>query len=159
MICATLCGFVAFNNLHCEFIADSVQPLWLRLLMNLEFLHLCLTRTKFLLWRKLLLPDTDVILHSSDWRDFRVLKWFVIESSPRLDKLIQATSVPPVVAVPAGTETPLPIVHMSESGAPFICSSVEQTMELPSVAQKYEMSYILAHIRGSIAWQVPYICS
>jgi hypothetical protein len=38
---------------------------------------------------------------------------------------------------------------------PVLPPSVEETMELLSVAQKYEMNYILIHIRGSIALQDP----
>jgi hypothetical protein len=111
-------------------------------------------------------PDADIILRSSDSSDFRVLKSFIIRSSPILDKLIQTSSDLP--AVSAGTDTPLPIVRMPESGAilqnlltfilpvpPVLPPGVEETMELLSVAQKYEMSHILIHIRGSIALQDP----
>jgi hypothetical protein len=112
-------------------------------------------------------PDADIILRSGDERDFRVLKSFVIKSSPVLNKLIQATSASPSSAPPDNT-TSLPVVHMPES-AVILCSlltfvlpmppalppSVEETMELLSVAQKYEMNHILVHIRGSIALQDP----
>jgi hypothetical protein len=112
-------------------------------------------------------PDADIILRSSDSRDFRVLKLFIIKSSPVLDKLIQATSDFPSAAIPAST-TSLPVVHMSESAAilhslltfvlpvpPILPPSVEETMELLSVAQKYEISHILVHIRGVIALRDP----
>ena len=113
-------------------------------------------------------PDADIILRSSDSRDFRVLKSFIIKSSPILDKLIQTSSDLPADAVSAGTDTPLPIVRMPESGAilqslltfilpvpPVLPPGVEGTMELLPVAQKYEMGHILIHIRGSIALQDP----
>jgi hypothetical protein len=113
-------------------------------------------------------PDVDIILRSSDSRDFRVLKLFIIKSSPVLDKLIQATSDLPATTIPTDTETPLPVVHLSESGAilhnlltfmlpvpPVLPPSVEKTLELLSVAQKYEMSHVLVHIRGSISLQNP----
>jgi hypothetical protein len=113
-------------------------------------------------------PDADIILRSSDARDFRVLKLYIIKRSPVLDKLIQATSDLPATTSPTGTETSLPIVHMAESGAilcslltfilpvqPILPPSVKETMKLLSVAQKYEMSHILVYIRGVIALQDP----
>ena len=113
-------------------------------------------------------PDADIILRSSDSCDFRVLKSFIVKSSPILDKLIQTSSDLPAAAVSTGTDIPLPIVRMPESGAilqnllsfilpvpPVLPPGVEETMELLSVAQKYEMSHILIHIRGSIALQDP----
>jgi hypothetical protein len=113
-------------------------------------------------------PDADIILRSSDSRDFRVLKLLIIKSSPVLDKLIKATPDLPAATVPADTETPLPVVRISETGdllhnlltfilpvPPVLPSTVEKTLELLSVAQKYEMAHILIHIRGSIALQDP----
>lgn len=94
-------------------------------------------------------PDADIILRSSDSRDFRVLKLYIIKRSPVLDKLIQATSDLPTTTDLSGTDTPLPIVHMHESAAilhslltfilpvpPVLPPSVEETMKLLSVAQK-----------------------
>jgi len=113
-------------------------------------------------------PDADISLRSSDSRDFRVPKLFIIKSSPVLKKLIQAVSDLPVVALPANTGTPLPVVHMSESGAilhslltfilpmpPVLPATVEETIELLSAAKRYKMSHILVHIRGSVALQHP----
>ena len=113
-------------------------------------------------------PDADIILRSSDSRDFRVLKLYIIKRSPVIDKLIQATSDLPETAASTSTETSLPIVHMTESGAilyslltfilpmsPVLPSSVKDTMKLLSVAQKYEMSHILVYIRGVIALRDP----
>ena len=113
-------------------------------------------------------PDADIILRSSDSRDFRVLKSFIVKSSPVLDKLIKTSSDLPASTVSTDTDTPLPIVHMPENGAilrslltfilpvpPVLPPGAEETVELLSVAQKYEMSHILIHIRGSIALQDP----
>ena len=113
-------------------------------------------------------PDADIILRSSDSRDFRVLKLYIIKRSPVLDKLIQATSDLPTTTDLSGTDTPLPIVHMHESAAilhslltfilpvpPVLPPSVEETMKLLSVAQKYEMGHVLIYIRGIIALQDP----
>jgi hypothetical protein len=112
-------------------------------------------------------PDADIILRSSNSRDFRVLKLFITKSSPVLDKLIQHASYSAVSAPPASTIS-LPVIQMSESGAilcslltfvlpmpPVLPPSVEETLELLSVAQKYEMIHVLAHIRGSISLQHP----
>ena len=112
-------------------------------------------------------PDADIILRSSNSRDFPVLKLFITKSSPVLDKLIQTASDSAVSTLPANA-MPLPVINMSESGAilyslltfilpmpPVLPPSVEETLELLSVAQKYEMSHVLAHIRGSISLRDP----
>jgi hypothetical protein len=112
-------------------------------------------------------PDADIIIRSSNSRDFRVLKLFITKSSPVLDRLIQTASDSTVSALPAST-IPLPVIHMSENGTilcslltfvlpmpPILPPSVEETLELLSVAQKYEMNHVLAHIRGSISLQDP----
>ena len=112
-------------------------------------------------------PDADIILRSSDSRVFRVLKLFITKNSPVLDRLIQTASDSAVSALPAST-VPLPVIHMSESGTiiyslltfvlpmpPILPPSVEETLELLSVAQKYEMNHVMAHIRGSISLQDP----
>ena len=112
-------------------------------------------------------PDADIILRSSNSRDFRVLKLFITKSSPILDRLIQTASDSAVSALPASTKS-LPVINMSESGAilyslltfvfpmpSVLPPSVEETLELLSVAQKYEMNHILAHIRGSISLRDP----
>ena len=113
-------------------------------------------------------PDADIILRSCDSRDFRILELYIIKRSPVLDKLIQAIPDLPVSNVSTGFEIPLPIVHMPERGVilyslltfilpvpPVLPPSAEETMELLSVAQKYEMNHIMAHIRGIISLQDP----
>jgi BTB/POZ domain len=107
-------------------------------------------------------PDADIILRSCDSQEFRVLKLYIIKSSPVLKRLIQKASIPPDAV------TPLPIVKMSDSGSilsslltfifpmsPALPKSVEETIELLSTAQKYQMSSILNHIRGTISLQDP----
>ena len=106
-------------------------------------------------------PDADIVLRSSDSLDFRLPKLFITKSSSVLNRRIQAAS-----GLSAGT--PLPVVHLSESGgilynlltfvlplSPALPSTLENTMELLSVAQKYEMIHVLVHIRGSIALKNP----
>jgi hypothetical protein len=116
-------------------------------------------------------PDADIILRSSNSRDFRVLKLFITKSSPVLDRLIKTASDSAVSGLAAST-IPLPVIYMSESGAilyslltfvlpmpSVLPPSVEETLELLSVAQKYEMNHVMAHIRGSVSLQDPPLIS
>jgi hypothetical protein len=114
-------------------------------------------------------PDADIILRSCDAQDFRVLRLYIIKSSPVLKGLIQAvTSNPSDVAVIPDARAPLPLVEMSDRGtilaylltfilpmSPTLPPTIQEIMELLSVAQKYEMSYVLTHIRGSISLRDP----
>jgi hypothetical protein len=110
-------------------------------------------------------PDADFILRSCDSRDFRVSKLHIINSSPVLSELINKESNPSDTAHAEGS---LPAVQLPESGvilnnlltflfpiSPVLPSTIEETMELGSVAQKYQMGSALAHIRGGIARQDP----
>jgi hypothetical protein len=112
-------------------------------------------------------PDADITLRSSDNFDFRVQKLFIVKSSPVLNGIIQAASGNSEVALRGAREHP-PVVQIPERGAtlynlftfllpmvPVLPSTVEETMELLSVAQKYEMSHVLMHIRGSISLNDP----
>ena len=112
-------------------------------------------------------PDADITLRSSDNFDFRVQKLFIVKSSPVLNGIIQAASSNSEVALRGAREHP-PVVQSPERGAtlynlctfllpmaPVLPSTVEETMELLSVAQKYEMSHVLVHIRGSISLNYP----
>ena len=114
-------------------------------------------------------PDADVVLRSHDSQTFRVLKLYIIKSSSVLAKLVQDAS--DSAAGDANSEkaqTPLPEVQLSESSTtltnlltfvfpltPVLPSTLEEKMELLSVAQKYEMSSVLSHIRGSLSRQDP----
>ncbi|KAI9450614.1 hypothetical protein BJY52DRAFT_172389 [Lactarius psammicola] len=114
-------------------------------------------------------PNADIVLYSQDSQMFRVLKLYIIESSSVLERLvIQAASDTSGAASSASTQTRLPEVHLSESSAilsslltfifpitPVPPSTLEEKMELLSVAQKYEMSSVLTHIRGSLALRDP----
>jgi BTB/POZ domain len=114
-------------------------------------------------------PDADIIIRSHDSQVFRVLKLYLIKSSPVLQELIQeATSKSPDTTILPDAGTPLPVVNMSDSGAilsslfTFIFpmssalpDTVKETIELISAAQKYKMSSVLSFIRGTIALQDP----
>jgi len=119
-------------------------------------------------------PDADIVLRSCDSQDFRVLKLYIIKSSPVLGKRIQAIPKPSSrPAISSGAQTPLPIMQLSDHGAVlsslltfvFPVSSVlpptlEEIVELLSVAQKYEMVSVLADIRCYTALKdPPLICS
>jgi hypothetical protein len=105
-------------------------------------------------------PRADFILRSRDSYDFRVSKLYIINNSPELDKRIQNTLNSFHAPQDEGS---LPAVQLSDTGAilhslltfifpvsPVLPSTIEETMELLSVAQKYQMDSALIHIRGSI---------
>ena len=120
-------------------------------------------------------PDADVILRSCDSFEFRVLKLYIIHSSPILGEKVLISPNPQsnAPAITAGSESEvnassLPVVQLPDSGAillsllsyifpvpPVLPATVAQTMELLSVAQKYKMDVILTHIRNHIAQQDP----
>ena len=92
-----------------------------------------------------------------------MLKTTIVINSPTLGELIQKTlcSLGDVNA-----ETSLPVVKLLESGktlrrlltfifpeTPLLLSTPEEIMELLSVAQNYQWTTALAHIRGCIARQ------
>ena len=109
-------------------------------------------------------PGADIILRSQDSHHLRVLKIFIISNSPVLNELVQTLDS----SGSADAEASLPVVQLPESGkilrylltfilpvSPTMPPTHEETMELLSVAQKYEMETVLVHIRGSIARQNP----
>ncbi|KAH9020935.1 hypothetical protein EDB85DRAFT_441518 [Lactarius pseudohatsudake] len=113
-------------------------------------------------------PGADVVLRSRDSRTFRVLRLYIINSSSVLGELIQAQFDVSDAAASESAQTQLPEVHLPVSSAilsslltfifpviPTLPSTPEETMELLSVAQKYEMSSVLSYIRGSLALQDP----
>jgi hypothetical protein len=108
--------------------------------------------------------DADIILHSCDHHEFRVLKLHIIKVSPVLRDLIQSASSSNTANTPASP----PSVHLPDSGTtlsslltfvlpmlPVIPSTVGQTMTLLSAAQKYKMDSVLSRIRGALASQDP----
>ena len=123
-------------------------------------------------------PEADVILRSRDSYEFRVLKLYIVHSSPILgDKLLLSPNPqlePAASAIPAesneeGTAVNVPcVVQLPVDGAILLSllsyifpvqsilpSTEEQTMELLSVAQMYKMDVVLTHIRNHIAQQEP----
>ena len=121
-------------------------------------------------------PHADMILRSSDSHEFRVPRIYIIDSSPVLAALIQ-TSIPDIsnssesnAAIHADTSrTSLPVYSLSERGdvlssllsyviismTPDLPPTIEKIIELLSVAQKYRMVMVLAHIRDHISRQNP----
>ncbi|KAH9174316.1 hypothetical protein EDB89DRAFT_564870 [Lactarius sanguifluus] len=98
----------------------------------------------------------DIILRSSDSHDFRVQKLYVVDSSPVLAERITAHGVgPEVVQLPENCtilSTLLTFVFPVPSVLP---STIEQILELLSVAQKYEMTTTLDRIRDCVSRRNP----
>ncbi|KAH9021000.1 hypothetical protein EDB85DRAFT_2293628 [Lactarius pseudohatsudake] len=106
-------------------------------------------------------PGSDsIVLRSCDSHNFRVPKFHIVIYSPVLQVLIRSVS--------NTSDVPLPVVKLPESGAtlytlltfifpvtPILPSTIETTMELLAVAQKYQMDSVMSHIRGAIARQDP----
>ncbi|KAH8983098.1 hypothetical protein EDB92DRAFT_1611016 [Lactarius akahatsu] len=115
-------------------------------------------------------PDANVVLRSGDSQIFRVPKLYIIRSSTVLGELIRAASET-FGAASAGFSSAgarLPEVQLYDRGTILSClltfilsvpsilpSSLDEKMELLSVAQKYEMSSVMDHIRGSLSQQDP----
>jgi hypothetical protein len=110
-------------------------------------------------------PGADVILRSNDSHHFRVPKSFIVHCSPVLDNLILKALNS---SNNADAEASLPVVQLPESGAiihslltfifpvtSLVPSTAEKAMILLSVAQKYQMASVLAHIRYGITRQNP----
>jgi hypothetical protein len=103
-------------------------------------------------------PGADIILRTQDSHHLRVPKIFITLNSPVLDELVRRTLHSPG---DANDEASLPEVQLPESGKtlrylltfilpvfPAIPPTYEETMELLSVAQKYQMEAVLVHIRN-----------
>jgi hypothetical protein len=110
-------------------------------------------------------PGADTILRSQDSYHFRVPKTSIINSSPVLGEQIRELLDSSGATNAEVSLTPIPL---PESGkilhclltfiffvTPVIPSTHEETMELLSVAQRYQMETALIHIRGSVARQNP----
>src|SRR6266403_348944 len=124
-------------------------------------------------------PEADVVLRSRDSYEFRVLKIFIVHGSSILGEKVLISSnphpEPTTSTIPADSDgdsgpatNALPVVQLPIEGAilfslltyifpvpPILPSTVEQIMELLSVAQLYKMDVILTHIRNHIAQQDP----
>ena len=128
-------------------------------------------------------PEADLILRSRDSYEFRVLKQFIVYNSPILEEqvLIAHNSQPEQTASTILAESDVdsehtanafqvqvPVVQLPVDGAilfslltyifpllPVLPTTVEQVIELLSVAQMYKMDAVLSHIRNHIAQQEP----
>ena len=123
--------------------------------------------------------DADLILCSLDSYEFRVLKMYIVHNSPILEEklLISPTTqhkpISSTISAESGvnSESSLnahPVVQPHIDGAilfnlltyifpvpPALPSTVEQVMELLSVAQMYKMDVVVTYIRNYIAQQEP----
>jgi hypothetical protein len=110
-------------------------------------------------------PGADLTLRSSDSYIFLVSKLYIINNSPKLGKLVQNALNSPCAT---HDEISHPVVQLSDTGlilhslltftfpvSSVLPSTIEETMELLSVAQKYEMNSTMARIRGCVARQDP----
>ena len=110
-------------------------------------------------------PGSDIILRARDSDNFPRPKISIVLCSPVLRNLIE--SVSDTSNVRTGKE-PLRVVNIPESKetlyslftfifpvTPVLPPTAEKTMELLAVAQKYEMSSVLSHIRGAISRHYP----
>lgn len=108
-------------------------------------------------------PGADLILRSLDFHDLRVPSIYIVSSSAVLDELIQKSLDFSGASYSEGPLA-LPVVQLPESGeilhrlltfifpvTPLVPSTLEETMELLSVAQKYQMNSVLVHIRAITA--------
>lgn len=125
-------------------------------------------------------PNADIILRALDSHEFRVLKMYIVHSSPILeDKVLFPSNHQPeptstISAEPddhiehTSANAPLCVVQLPIEGAilfslltyifpvqPILPTTAEQVMELLSVAQLYEMDVVLTHIRNHIAQRKP----
>ena len=114
-------------------------------------------------------PGADIILRSQDFCHFRVPKSSIINSSPILAKeILKHLDSSESYSGPTNAEVSLTTIPLPESGkilhclltfifstTPIIPSTDGETMELLSVAQRYQMETTLIHIRGSVARQNP----
>ncbi|KAH9020952.1 hypothetical protein EDB85DRAFT_442201 [Lactarius pseudohatsudake] len=125
-------------------------------------------------------PCADIILRSSDSHDFLVQKLYVVDSSPVLGEQIMAATchvgseaTSEATGVDGGTKgSLLPVVQVPENYtiisslltfvfpvSPILPSTVEQILELLSVAEKYRMTTALIRIRDCASRRdPPFIC-
>lgn len=114
-------------------------------------------------------PDADLILRSLDFQTFRVIRLYIIRSSAVLGGMIRAAgSSTSGSANSVSSERRLPELQLPDRSTilsylitfifpvpSILPSSLEEQMELLSVAQKYQMSSVIDHIRGSLSMQDP----
>ena len=114
-------------------------------------------------------PGSDIVLRSRDSYNFPLPKIVIVICSPVLRNLIESVSstsdIPngeereapslPVVEIPESKETLYHLLTFVFPVTPAIPPTPEKFMELLAVAQKYEMSSVVTHIRGAISRQDP----
>ena len=116
-------------------------------------------------------PHADIILRSRDSQEFRVPKVYIIDNSTVLAELIRTLRLRTPhsdITVPVDAATSLQVVQLSDNGSillsllsfiipmtPDLPSTVEDTLELLSAAQKYEMNLVLTRIRDHLTRQSP----
>ncbi|KAH9058198.1 hypothetical protein EDB87DRAFT_1743609 [Lactarius vividus] len=93
-------------------------------------------------------PDADVILRSRDSQMFG-------SSSFILSTVLLTQTQLPEVHLPVSSPVLSSLLTFIFPVNTILPSTLEETMELLSVAQKYEMSSVLSYIRGSLALQDP----
>ncbi|KAI9441860.1 hypothetical protein H4582DRAFT_2097143 [Lactarius indigo] len=125
-------------------------------------------------------PCADIILRTSDSHDFLVQKLFVVASSPVLGEQIMATTChvgPEATSEAIGVDgeiknTLLPVIQVPENHtiisslltfvfpvSPILPATVEQILELLSVAEKYRMTTAPIRIRDYASRRdPPFIC-
>ncbi|KAH9058190.1 hypothetical protein EDB87DRAFT_1627047, partial [Lactarius vividus] len=128
-------------------------------------------------------PCADIILRSSDSHDFHVQKLYVVDSSPVLGEQIMAAmshrigseleATSEATSVDGETkDTLLPVVQVAENHtiisslltfvfpvSPILPPTIEQILELLSVAEKYRMTTALVRIRDYASRRdPPFIC-
>ena len=117
-------------------------------------------------------PNADIILRSGDLQEFRVSKLDIIRSSPILGDIIRESAMNSLNSSASACAEGLPCIKLPDNGdilssllsfilpvSPILPPTTEKTMELLSVAQKYNMNHALARIRGAVASQdPPFIC-
>ncbi|KAI9441829.1 hypothetical protein H4582DRAFT_1935313 [Lactarius indigo] len=125
------------------------------------------------------LLHADIILRSSDSHDFQVQRFYVVDSSPVLREQIMAVSACHGVGPEATTmdretnDKPLlPVIQLTESHTiisalltfvfpvpPVLPPTIEEILDLLSVARKYEMTTALIRIRDCASRrEPPFIC-
>ncbi|KAH9174324.1 hypothetical protein EDB89DRAFT_2241678 [Lactarius sanguifluus] len=122
-------------------------------------------------------PCADIILRSSDSHDFLVQKLYVVDSSPVLGEQIMAATChsigPDLEATSVDGETKdtllqVPVVPVAENHtiisslltfmfpvSPVLPPTIEQILELLSVAEKYSMTNALTRIRDCASRRDP----
>ncbi|KAH9960241.1 hypothetical protein BGW80DRAFT_1365513 [Lactifluus volemus] len=121
------------------------------------------------------LPEADVILRSCDSFEFRVLKSYILHSSPILCEKVLTSPDPQFNATTITSKSELrldaaslPVIQLPDTGViilsllsyiyhvpPIVPATIDQVMELLSVAQRYKMDVVLTRIRSHIAQQDP----